>query len=110
DRNRDRDDAGEAESPARGDGARLGLDHQRAVLVKAAGGQLVDDFSPARRQADQIAVAADEDLRHAGTPGELGMFGKMQRLAMRRNKDLRPYPADHVAQLVASGMPRDVDQ
>ena len=35
---------------------------------------------------------------------EIGMFGEVQRLAMRRDKNFRPDPADHVAQFVAPRM------
>ena len=38
------------------------------------------------------------------------MFGEMQRLAMRRDKNFWPDPADHVAQFIAPRMPRDVNE
>ncbi len=49
-------------------------------------------------------------MRHAGFAGQFGMLGKMQRLAMRRNEDFRPHPADHVAQFIAPRMAGDVDE
>ena len=66
--------------------------------------------APSWREPHQIAVAADQDLRHAGAAGELGMFGKMQGLAMGRDQDFWPYPADHVEELGAARMAGDVDQ
>ena len=65
---------------------------------------------PSGREADQIAVAADQDVRHAGAAGEFGMLGEMQRLAMRGDEDFRPHPADHVAQFVAPRMAGDVNE
>ena len=38
------------------------------------------------------------------------MFGEMQRLAMHRDDDLRPDPADHVAQFGAPRMAGDVNE
>ena len=64
----------------------------------------------AGRQADEVAVAADQDLRHAGAARQRGMFGQMQRLAMGRNEDFRPDPADHVEQFGAPRMAGDVHQ
>ena len=48
-----------------------------------------------------------------GTPAlarKLGMFGEMQRFAMRRNKDFRPHPIDHVEQFGAARMAGYVNQ
>ena len=99
-------DAGKAQPPARGDGRRLGIDQERAVLVEPSRGDLVDDLRRPGREPHQIAVAADQHLRHAGLARELGMLGKMQRFAMRRNEDFRPHPADHVEQFGAARMAR----
>src|SRR5204863_1182827 len=88
----------------------LSLDQERAVLVQASRRNLIDDFSGAWRQADQIAVTAKQNLRHAGTAGERRMFGKMQRFAMSRDKDIGPHPTDHIEQFVASGMAGYIDK
>ena len=55
--------------PAVGDGAGVGRDQQRAVLVDAAGRHLVDDAGVAR-QPHQVAVAALDDLLDAAALGE----------------------------------------
>ena len=74
------------EKPSRrraGDRARRCIDEERAVLVQAARGQLVDDFRSLRAETDEIAVAAHQHVRHPGAAGELGVLGKVQGFAVR---------------------------
>ena len=49
----------------------------------------------------------------SGTPAlarQRGMLGQVQGLAMGRNQDLRPHPADHVVQLGAARMAGHMNQ
>ena len=98
DRQRHADHAGKAQALAVGDGARLRLDQQRAVLVDAPGRHLVDDLGIARREPDEIAVA-DHQRAGAEPPRQRRMLGQMQRLAVHRNDGARLDPADHVLEL-----------
>ena len=84
--------------------ARLGVLQDGAVLVEPARGQLADDAGVAGPELDQVAVAADQDLRHARGARQLRVLGQVQRLAVNRDQKLRPGPGDHVAQLVAARM------
>ena len=81
---RDDHDAGKAQAAAVRDRARLRRDQQRAILVEARGRHLVDQPGRIRREAHQIAVAAEDHLADTGVTRELRMLGKMQRLAMHR--------------------------
>ncbi len=92
------------------DRARLVGLEQDAVLVEAAVRQLVDHAGIAGAELHQVAVLADDHLRHAGLAREIRMLGQVQRLAMRRDQDLRLHPGDHVAQFVAARMAGDVHQ
>src|SRR6266545_3750591 len=59
---RHRYDANEAKPATVRDRARLGIEQQAAILVKAPGGNLVNDGGIAGRQPDEITVAAQHDL------------------------------------------------
>ena len=63
-----------------------------------------------RCKADQIAIAAEYNVGNPGVAGKLGVLGEMQRFTMCRDENLRPRPADHVAQFGAARMPGDVHQ
>ena len=77
DHKRHADHAGKAQALPVGDGARLGLDQQRAVLVEAAGRHLVDDRGIAGGKPHQIAVAYHQGAG-AEPPRQRGMLGQMQ--------------------------------
>ena len=104
------DDAGKTQAAARRHGFGLGADQERAVLIEPARGHLVDDLGAVLREADQVAVAADQHMRDASAAAELGVLGKMQRFAMGRDQDFWPHPGDHVEEFGAARMARDVDE
>src|SRR5438128_2140030 len=72
-RKRDRYDSDEAKPAPVGDGARFGLDQQRAVLVEPSGRYLVDDTGRAGRQPHQIAVPARHHLADPGVAREFAV-------------------------------------
>ena len=109
-RDRDEGAAGKGQPAPFDHGARFGILQDRAVLEQPPRGQFLDHGGIAGPELDQVAVAADQHLRHAGGARQLGMLEQMQRLAMHRDQQLRPHPGDHVAQFVAARMAGDVDQ
>src|SRR5262249_25567890 len=100
----------EAEPAPVGDGALLGADQERAVLVEPAGGKLVDLLGRAGREPHQFAVAAREHVADAAATGERGMLGHVQRLGVPRNQELRAHPANHLLELVDARVARDVNE
>ena len=58
----------------------------------------------------QIAIARLDDMRHAARAGKRGMLGQMQRLAMRRNRNLRAHPVIHHRHLGAARMTRHMHE
>src|ERR1700721_1395153 len=62
------------------DGTGFRFLEDRAVLVKPPPRQFLDHRGIAGTQLDEIAVAANQDLRHAGGPRQFGVFEQMQGL------------------------------
>ncbi len=88
----------------------VGVEKLVAVLAETSVLNLVDDGRPARRQHDEIAVGRRNDLFDAEFTGEFGVLGEMERLAVRRDGDLRADPAVELRNLGSPGVSRDVDE
>ncbi len=107
---RDEGAAGESHAAALDHGAGRESSRDRAVLVDPAGGHLADDAGITRAELDQVAVANDQDARHAGGAREQEHARSGAAPRHGRDQELRLGPGDHVAQFVAAGMAGDVDQ
>ena len=80
-----------------------------AALAYADGQGAAIDHARIRRKPNQIPVPAQHDLGHADRARELCMLGKMQRLAVHRDRDARPHHLVHLHQFGAAWVSRDMD-
>jgi len=69
-----------------------------------------DDPRFAGRQPHDVAVVGPHDFADALGAGEIGVFGEMQRLAVRRHGDLRLQPIVELSDLGAARMAGNVDE
>ena len=67
------------------------------------------EFGAAGRQAKQLAIFGHQRLGHLQRFCQPGMLGHVAHFAMHRNGDAGTDPAIHLGQLVAAGMPRNMD-
>ena len=104
-RERNRNHPGKAEPAAVGYGALFCADDEGAVSVEPSRRHFVDLPRRAGCETDEFAVPAQNYLIDAGAAGDLGMLGHVQRLAVHRDQYLRPYPANHIPELLDPRMP-----
>src|SRR5215467_13301229 len=102
---RNRNHAGKTEPTAVGNGALLGADYQRAILVEPPRRHLIDLCRVAGCEPYELPVPAQNHLGDGGAARDLGMLGHMQRHAVYWDQDLRPHPADHVPEFVHPRVP-----
>src|SRR6202047_4261288 len=81
-----------------------------AVLAQAPAWYVADDSRGARREQHNVSVARRDDVPRALQFGKSRMFGEMNVLAMRGNRDLGSGPGVELRDLAAARMPRGMDE
>ena len=95
-RQRDRDDAGKAEPPPVGDGARVGRRPASRRPCRAGRPAPRRSRRRRRRKPHQVAVAAADHLRHAARRARVSACSeRCSASPCTGMSDLRPHPADH---------------